>query len=212
MFSTAIDGLLHFSHPPMVLIIFILGWVYYDKPLFFYAACLSCMSILINVALKGTFKVPLPPELHSGYAFPSGHMQFATVFYGWLFYHIPNRALRLAIPLLLVCLSIGMMQHHYHTLTEILAGFVTGVLLIRLFLWTLKNYEQRIFAIFFVLSFFVMGYNFMIYPTIPPHTWYAWAMLAVLIVTHYFFLKGPFLFQQSLGNEIVGDREIHPGK
>ena len=84
MLITALEWLSYLNDFPVVFAIVLLGWLFIDTSIFRHLAYLACLSIIVNVALKGTFKVPLPPELHVGYAFPSGHMQFATVFYGWI--------------------------------------------------------------------------------------------------------------------------------
>lgn len=46
-----------------------------NKKIFYHAACLVFLAILLNVALKSTFQVPLSAALgKTGFAFPSGHM------------------------------------------------------------------------------------------------------------------------------------------
>lgn len=209
MLRTLLDNLSYFSHPPIVLIIIILGWLFIDKSIFRNAIYLGCISIIINVALKGTFKVPLPPELHAGYAFPSGHMQFATAFYGWLYHQFNQRLLRAAIVGLLICLAINMILHNYHTVIELLAGLLTGIMLIQGFIVAKKHYGHKLPMVLLTLASLVMAYNWVIYYTVPAHTWYAYLMLTFLVIC---FSRNSVSFQHIEGSGTFVGREKHQGR
>lgn len=123
---------LFFSNTPCILAIIFIGMLSDKRNIFYWGALFCLISICINYVLKITFKVPLPPELHDGYAFPSGHMQMLTVFYGWLANHRLMR-MRWFFPLLVIGEAYGLVYFHYHTLLEAFAGFATGMFLLSVF-------------------------------------------------------------------------------
>lgn len=147
MFENLAIFSLFFSNVPCILTIFFIGMLSNKRNLFFWGAMFSLLSICINYALKITFKVPLPPELHDGYAFPSGHMQMLTVFYGWLAMHHLLRMRILFIPLCLME-TYGLLYFHYHTLLEIVAGFITGLFLLSVFN---RIFQKRLFHRYFLI-------------------------------------------------------------
>jgi hypothetical protein len=123
---------LFFSNISCMLVIFLIGMLSDKRNVFYWGALFCLISICINYVLKISFKVPLPPELHEGYAFPSGHMQMLTVFYGWLAYHRLLRMRWFFIPLV-IGEAYGLVYFHYHTLLEAFAGFATGIFLLSVF-------------------------------------------------------------------------------
>lgn len=132
MLETFAHYSLFFSNYPCLFTILLLGLLSDKRQLFYWGGLFTLLNICINYALKITFKVPLPVELHPGYAFPSGHMQMLTVFYGWLAMHHLMRMRVLFIP---ICLleTYGLWYFHYHTIIEITAGFLTGLFLLSVF-------------------------------------------------------------------------------
>lgn len=144
-----------------------------DRGNFMHLALIGFLGIILNVALKGTFKIPLPEWLHNGYAFPSGHMQFSTVIYGWLFYHYPYRWLRAVILILLTGIGAGLMYYGYHTFFEVCGGVFFASLIIAFYLFSQHHLKKRWFAVLPVIASLTMLYNFFQYNIIPPHCWHA---------------------------------------
>jgi membrane-associated phospholipid phosphatase len=107
-----------------------------------YLVGLVILQAVINSLLKISVARPRPtdPPIHifiqeSGYAFPSGHVMFYTVFFGFLLYlfwrFIPNRWGRIfvgIIPILLIAL-IGLSRIYLgaHWLSDVLGGYAVGL-------------------------------------------------------------------------------------
>ena len=106
------------------------------------------------VGLKFFFQRPRPliPLLQeiSGLSFPSGHAFMGTIFYGLLIsivYRDVSNIWRkwiliaiLVITILLVGFSRVYLRVHY--LSDVLAGFCFGILLLIIFLWLIKRIEK----------------------------------------------------------------------
>ena len=118
---------------PIVLILGLGYWIYH-RHTFSHVLFLLFLSMIVNVFLKCWFQVPLKPHLGEGwYAFPSGHMQLATVFYGRLWWEFRRRPLAHLIPLLLIGLAWALIAKNYHDVSDVLAGAAAGVGLLALY-------------------------------------------------------------------------------
>jgi len=172
------DFFLTFSDLSVILAIVLLGFVFVSRSIFIKLACLAAFDIVVNVALKGTFKVPLSPTLHKiGYAFPSGHMQLSTVFYVWLLMQRPLKSLHLLIAILLMGIAAGLIHYDYHNGYDVLGGFVGGLLLISLYRFTLLKFPEQWPWIIGGTASLLMLYNDWIYQPIPSYAWVSYLTL-----------------------------------
>lgn len=176
------DFFLLFSHFEMLVPILLIGFLWVNRALFFQTTCIAVFDLMVNVALKGTFKVPLSPLLHKiGYAFPSGHMQLVTVFYGWLALHIPYTLFRVAMLLIVFGVGAGLIHYDYHNVLDVSAGLLFGLLLIVCFQLLLSYFKQKASWILLMIATLCMGYNAWVYTGIPRHAIIAYAVLMVLL-------------------------------
>ncbi len=97
-------------------------------------ALVTFTSICITHQWKAFFHIPLPKTHHStAYAFPSGHLQLATVFYGALFYEYVwqrTKSLKTTLTLfspLITIIAWATVAAEYHTTLDVLAGIVFGL-------------------------------------------------------------------------------------
>lgn len=167
---------LAFGNGFIIIPLILWGLVFDERRLFASALRLVALSILVNVALKISFQVPLSPSLaKEGFAFPSGHMQLATVFYGWLAYNRRNRLLSVGTVCLLTGIAWGLIHFDYHTLYDVTAAVVVAHCLFYLYLVLQKSGKGQ-----WMLSgtaSMLLLYIHQHYPPIPPHAWQAYALL-----------------------------------
>lgn len=97
---------------------------------------LLIISVIMGEVLKSIFKIPLIFD-PKRYGFPSGHTQFATVFYGWICYQLSQKAphyLRViytALTMIILAFGVTAIVHYgYHTWFDIAGGFVSGSILL----------------------------------------------------------------------------------
>lgn len=181
----------------------LIGFIRSNRRFFYELTCLMLFSIVINVALKGIFHIPLPKELGiTGFAFPSGHMQIATVFYAYMILYGKTHLLKhasdeksgsenyrekiflpLNLTLILLLVSIGWSLIHcgYHTIYDVIAAAITAFLLITGYRILLDNLTQWAPWILVTLATFTMIYSCIGYPQLPQHAWLAWYGLIGLI-------------------------------
>lgn len=176
--------ILKFSHQEIIIPLVIVGYIWFNRGVFYSAICLVLLSMLANVALKITFKVPLAPHLgKEGYAFPSGHMQLATVLYGWLIYKTPNNILRIGLSTLIILIGFSLVHAGYHDVKDILAAVVSAILLIGVYVIVQTKVSKKNFFYFpIIFALAALWYILAIQGTVPQHVWLAfYALIGFLI-------------------------------
>ena len=123
-------GCLFFSNAEFLVPFIIVGYLWLGRNIFFHATCLLLISILLNIALKHSFQIPLAPELgKEGYAFPSGHMQATAAFYGWLWFKSNRVVVRIVLSAVLVGIGFGLVQLGYHNYQDVAGALFFAALL-----------------------------------------------------------------------------------
>jgi len=180
--EVAADIFLAFSELPVILLIIIAGYILIERQLFFRAACLAAITIIVNTALKGVFQIPLALSVGKiGYAFPSGHMQFAVTLYVWLACNYRSWALKIITVILLSGIAFGLMLYGYHNIYDVLGGIFSGVLLVYLYSYANIKLGRNLSWVLFLMVSGVMIFNFFIYTPIPQHTLAAYFILLLLL-------------------------------
>lgn len=111
---------------------------------FYSTVIISTTSGMLNGTLKPLFQIPLMPHLGTGFAFPSGHLQMSTVFYGYLY--LQGLISRPFYLILIFILAWAMYAQNFHTPIELLAGFITGLMVLVVFRYTpILKYKSVIF-------------------------------------------------------------------
>ncbi len=138
-----------------------------NRPLVLWGIIGAMLDILLNISLKGFFKVPLGSHLPFGYAFPSGHLQLATFIYLWLAYQrliYVDKVYFFIIPLI----AITTVASNYHSIWDVFAGILVGSVFFLIFSEVLKCNKKlkiTILTIFTVFINILIGLNHFI-PTI----------------------------------------------
>lgn len=174
------EFLLSFSHGTVLIPILIIVFIWIDKPTVHQTIFLVFLSITINVALKVTFQIPLSPSLHKvGFAFPSGHMQLATVFYTYLAYKINNTAFRILIIPILAGVGFGLIDAGYHTLIDVLGGLFVGIFITIAYCLARYQWPKQLPLGVIVLASLCLLYIQIHCPPIPIHAWVAYLVIGL---------------------------------
>lgn len=143
---------LAFSHDNILIPLIILGYIWLDRDIYFHAVCLLLTSMLFNLALQSTFKIPLAFSVgKQGFAFPSGHMQSAVVFYGWLFQSTNRLIIKSSITILLIGIGLSLLYFGYHNSFDILGAIFFGLLLIWAYNQLLISIQQTLLPVVILL-------------------------------------------------------------
>ncbi len=181
---------LFFDNALFIFTLLTLGFIWFDRRIFYHAISLVFLSILVNVALKITFQVPLSPALHKkGFAFPSGHMQLATTLYLWLAIQVNNKWFRGFILFLLGGIGWGTIYFGYHNLVEILGGFCFALLVLAFYYSIVLEWPDLLPIIVISLATLLVIYIHFRLPM--PHIWQGYYGLCGLIVAERIARRHP---------------------
>lgn len=185
MLDSFLSAVLSFSHLNSIILIIFLGLLFVDRKIFFNLTLLLIFSIIVNVALKVTFKVPLPEFLHKDwFAFPSGHMQASTVVYLWIAKQLQNRIVNAVVYLLLTLIGYALVHFGFHNVIDIVAGFLVAVVLIYSAQKLVNHDLQNILNGLLIISTILVLYSFFRFPKPLPHSWSVYLLLLVIRVLY----------------------------
>lgn len=177
---------LAFSHTPMLAGVLFLGLVSKKREIFIKTAYLLLFTMIYNLYLKSIWQVPLPPPLE-GWAFPSGHMHSAFVFWGWLAVEFKKTWFYEFVFFILTLVGYGLIQQGYHYPSDVLASVGFGLLSITLYSIInktpfFKNHSGRLGWLMLSLS---AGILFLLLPPQfrKPHVIKAFQMLCVFALS-----------------------------
>lgn len=186
MTSYVADFFLFFANLYTTISILCLGCIFFGWRFLFHGIVILSIDIILNVALKGTFKIPLSPSLGvEGYAFPSGHMQMATVFYLWMARFIPFWLWEWVSVLIFPGVGFGLIHYGFHNLVDVIGGFVVGAALVTVYCIALDRQYKSLSVILLAIASGLMVYNAVMYSMIPRHAWLFFYALCVVFILEF---------------------------
>lgn len=166
--NLVIKGLLLLSNDYVLMSLATLYYISSKKDNAAHLILLLLFSMIYKTILKDLFKLPAPiTSPTTNFGFPSGHINFAVIFYGWFVLTIPrSKLLRLICPLIVGLTGWSMVYIGYHypidvILTPILAVSVLALykmFLIRLSIDRFANLFLTIAVILHATSMIFFGY------------------------------------------------------
>jgi len=190
---------LSFVHIPVLLPLIIVGYIWLDKKIFFHAISITLLTVIFNGALKWTFRIPLAPSIgQAGFAFPSGHMQVAAAFYGWLFNSTNKYIVKIGTSIIMLGIAAGLMHFNYHNLIDVLGAFICAFTFINLYKHLLTKYgEQKLSLINALLATILIWYLYLLDGIVPKALMAYYSLLAfsaseILLKNHSINLSKPY--------------------
>lgn len=112
----------------------------------------TVLAAILVAIIKGIFKIPRPANMlimETGYAFPSGHATLAFAFFTAVAYCLYSyKKIKTGWLLLIfaILVSISRVVLHVHSVRDVIAGGVLGILctvvVIQVFAWYTKRYAK----------------------------------------------------------------------
>ena len=188
MIDTIANVYLFSTRDQFIIPLIILGYIWIDRDTFYHATCLILVSMIFNTALKVTFQVPLSPILgKDGFAFPSGHMQSAATFFGWLAFRNNSIAIRILIAALLIGVGLSLVHFKYHNYYDVLAAVFFALLQIVAYYQIITKGKRISRWIIILSSTILVAYIYFIYKQIGSHIWMAYYALLGFIASEKIF-------------------------
>jgi undecaprenyl-diphosphatase len=138
---------LRFGHITFILPFVLLGMIFHDRNLYAKATCFLFLVMIFNTLLKYWFKVPLFPHLGPGYAFPSGHMHAASVFFGYIVYKINSKIMKIALIFVICSLGFSLIHCRFHNMFDVLGALAFAVAEIFIYHLIRRNFGEKCAAV-----------------------------------------------------------------
>lgn len=198
-----VRGFLFTTKEPFVICLVLLGFFFHKKYPYGLALVIVTFSMIVNVFLKNYFQVPLNDWLkQDGFAFPSGHMQFACAFWLSLLWHFRNKYFAILTATIIAGEAYGLTYFNYHNLKDIIAAFLTAIIIvatIHLFSSKFPHFKRNPFPLALILSIISAILIIFIPNRSHPHLSHIWLALGILFG---FSLGWQLLIKLSLPNSL----------
>ena len=192
MLDTFANYTLYVTKPMFLIVFLIVGLLGFQKRHFGEALFLLMITMALNAYLKSVFAVPLLPKVGTtGYAFPSGHMATAVVFWGWLMLRVQQTWFTVLAGALICAIGFSLWHLGYHTPMDIGGALVVGVLMVllaALFLIKLDPKDEGM-PLFGLLLACCSTLLIMITPGAKPEIWMSPGILALGSIGWWIQLK-----------------------
>ncbi len=134
------EAVLFFGSGYFMVPLAIIGFLYLDRKTFAFALFILLFTVCANPFLKMLWKMPLPSMGNAeGYGFPSGHLQSAIVFWGFLAFRYNNLSWRLVISAFLIAYAWALYIKGYHYPIDLLGAACFAALSLILYRLVLKT-------------------------------------------------------------------------
>lgn len=164
---------LKFGHITFILPIVVIGMIFHRRDVYAKAACCLLWVMIFNTLLKILFKVPLFPHLGPGYAFPSGHMHATTIFYGYFFYKIADKRIKIALAAVISSVGFSLVRCHFHDWIDISGAVVFSIAELFLYYIISKNFGEKVAGYLSIFSAIFVMIILAVIHKIEPHVWLA---------------------------------------
>jgi undecaprenyl-diphosphatase len=172
-----IDMLAHFclkfGHVTFIPAIVVILTALYKRDTYAKALCLLAWVMIFNTLLKQLFKIPLMPHLGNGYAFPSGHMHAAAVFYGYMLLGSRSRIAEALLTLILASLGWSLIYCHFHDMTDVLGAIAFATMEISVYQLLSTKFGNRVTAAISIITAILIMLCLNVIYRLESHVWIA---------------------------------------
>jgi len=154
-----------FSQPYVYAIILSVGFLLFSEKIFGRTLFILTFTMIYNTFLKSIWQHPLPAPLE-GWAFPSGHMHCAVVFWGWLAVEYFKTWFTVMVIFILCLIGYALVYSGYHYPIDVFGalGFGTFSILIYALLKDLSLFKEKPYRLGILLSFLDLLFIFLTIP------------------------------------------------
>lgn len=163
---------LKFTGIYLILPIVVIGMIFHRRDMYAKAICFLFWVVIANTLLKFLFN-PMVSHLGVGYIFPSGHMHAAAAFYGFIFYKVDNKLVKVLISALIVFIGFSLVHFNFHNWIDVIGAVTFACVEIFLYHVLSKNFGDKTVGAIAIFSSIVMMIFLKMSYKIEYHIWLA---------------------------------------
>ena len=140
------------SNDYLLMLIAIALFVFHRRYNYSHLIFLLLFSMIYKTVLKDIFKWPAPlTSPTTNFGFPSGHINFAVIYYGWFMMTYHTKLLNILCPLVIITTGWAMVYTGYHYLSDVLLTPFFAIFVLCLYKFILKKFSMIKFVHLFCL-------------------------------------------------------------
>ena len=141
----------YISNDYLLMLVAVLFYIFSKRSEHAHLVILLLFAMVYKAILKELLKIPAPVTSPTKYGFPSGHINFAVVFFGWFMVTYQTKLLYWLCPIALVMASISTIYLGYHDIYDVLLTPILPVCYLTIYLMFMKHLALHNFVIVFVI-------------------------------------------------------------
>ncbi len=177
--STFASLVLWTTKEAFIISVLVVGVLVINRDIFTRLLFITLTTMILAPLLKSIWQIPLPEHLGiKGYAFPSGHMQLAFVFWSWLAWEYKKVWSSLLATFFIPLVGWALIHQGYHHITDIMGALGFGTLTLVLFALILRT---QTFQSPTRLGFLFIGLGALMIALTPGHLPHVWVAVGALV-------------------------------
>ena len=153
------------SNDYLLMLVAVVFYIKSKKPEYGHLIILLLFAMIYKSFLKELLQIPAPAASPTKYGFPSGHINFATMFYGWFMINYRTKLMYGIGILALTLASISTVYLGYHDKLDVIVTPIIPIFILYLYQKYLKdiNYNKFTYifvasaSVFHILSYFILN-------------------------------------------------------
>lgn len=152
MISDIASCLSYISNDYLLMLIAVLFYVFSKRSEHAHLVILLLFAMIYKAFLKELLKIPAPMTSPTKYGFPSGHINFATVFFGWCMLTYRRKLVYWLCPIALTLASISTIYLGYHDISDVVLTPLLPICYLSIYYLFMLTLKLNNFVIIFVIT------------------------------------------------------------
>ncbi len=141
----------YISNDYLLMLIAVLFYIFSKRPEHAHLIILLLFAMVYKGLLKEMLQIQAPVTSPTKFGFPSGHINFATMFFGWFMMTYRTKLLYWICPLALALASISTIYLGYHDIYDVLFTPILPICLLMIYNICLKKVGLSNFTLIFII-------------------------------------------------------------
>ena len=141
----------YISNDYLLMLVAVLFYIFSKRSEHAHLVILLLFAMVYKATLKELLKIPAPVTSPTKYGFPSGHINFAVVFFGWFMVTYKTKLLYWISPIALALASISTIYLGYHSAYDILITPILPICYLAIYCMFIRGLELHEFVMVFVI-------------------------------------------------------------
>ncbi|MBQ9335055.1 MAG: phosphatase PAP2 family protein [Alphaproteobacteria bacterium] len=144
-------GLSYISNDYLLMLIAVLLYIFSKRPEHAHLIILLLFAMVYKALLKEILQIPASVTSPTKYGFPSGHINFATMFFGWFALTYKIKLLYWICPIALALASISTIYLGYHDIYDVILTPILPICVLAIYHIYLRKISLGNFMLIFII-------------------------------------------------------------